>query len=109
MPVLATAARTTPRTLAAILLLAAPALLVAVKGFGLSPGGAIALYFTVWWTTLFAVLPFAARAQGTDAAVPGADPGAPASPRLREKALWTTLWADLVFVLAVAALPLAGL
>lgn len=113
-PVDALAARvaaTTPRTLAAVIALVAPVIVVAVLAFGLTIAGAIALYFVVWWTLLFAILPFAARPRPGDdpTPVPGADPGAPAVPRLREKVLWTTLWSDLVFLAAAAAFPLAGL
>ena len=82
----------------------------AVAPFGLTIGGALAVYFVVWWTLLFAVLPLRNQAE-TDPAlvVPGQDPGAPASPRLREKAIWTSLVASIVFVGTAAILPLAGL
>jgi predicted secreted protein len=40
---------------------------------------AIAIYFIIWWLTLFAVLPFGIRSQReTGEVVPGSDPGAPA-------------------------------
>ena len=43
----------------------------------------IALYFVVWWMTLFAVLPFGVRTQGESGhVVPGTPEGAPANPRL---------------------------
>ena len=35
---------------------------------------AIAIYFLIWWLTLFAVLPWGVRAQGPDSP-PGTDPG----------------------------------
>ena len=64
----------------------------------------------VWWTTLFAVLPFGVRSQAEAGDVtPGSDPGAPALPALREKAVWTSLAAALVFTLVAWLLPLAGL
>lgn len=45
-------------------------------------GSAFAIYFVIWWTTLFAVLPFGARAQGKGGeTVAGADPGAPSVTR----------------------------
>ena len=72
--------------------------------------GALALYFLVWWTTLFAVLPFGVRSQAEAGDVtPGSDPGAPALPALGEKAVWTSLAATLVFTLIAWLLPLAGL
>ncbi|MDF2115270.1 DUF1467 family protein [Roseiarcaceae bacterium H3SJ34-1] len=65
----------------------------------------IALFITIWWTVLFAVLPFGVRSQheagvGEGPLVTGTDPGAPLRPRLLAKALWTTLisvviWAGL--------------
>ena len=104
-----TLAATTVRALLAMAALAAVALAIGVVAFGLTIGGAVAVDFVVWWTVLFAVLPFAARAGTGGGAIQGADPGAPDLPRLREKALWTTIWSDAVFLLAVAAFPLAGL
>jgi predicted secreted protein len=107
--VIGTLAATTARALLAVVALAGAALALGVVAFGLTLGGAVAVYFVVWWTVLFAVLPFAARAGTGGGAIKGADPGAPDLPRLREKAIWTTVWSDAVFLLAVAAFPLAGL
>jgi len=58
----------------------------------------IAIFFLIWWVTLFAVLPWGVRSQheGADMA-PGTDPGAPISVRLGRKLLWTTLVAALVY------------
>ena len=59
---------------------------------------AVAIYFLIWWVTLFAVLPFGVRSQVESGdVVTGSDPGAPALPRLWSKALWTTLVASVVF------------
>jgi predicted secreted protein len=78
--------------------------------FGLTVAGAIALYFVVWWTGLFAVLPFGVRSQAEMGEVAhGSDPGAPTTPALAEKAIWTTIVAAVVFVAAAWLLPLAGL
>lgn len=42
-------------------------------------GSAIAVYFIIWWTLLFAILPFRVRSQQEAGQVtPGSDPGAPA-------------------------------
>jgi len=58
----------------------------------------IAIYFIIWWTVLFAVLPWGVRSQQESGAVaPGTDPGAPAVPRLRRKLVWTTIVAAIVF------------
>jgi predicted secreted protein len=59
---------------------------------------ACALFLTIWFTVLFAVLPFGVRSQheaGTT--VPGTDPGAPVAPRLLVKALWTSVVSLVVF------------
>jgi predicted secreted protein len=98
-----------PRALLACIVLMLPALLLATGPFGLTWFGALALYFVVWWTLLFAVLPFRAGDDGSIPLVPGQDPGAPPRPQMRRKALWTTLISDVVFIAAIAAFPLAGL
>ncbi len=97
-------------TVALVLILTAAAIAVAVRGFDLTIAGAVSLYFVVWWTLLFAVLPFGVRSQAAvGEIVAGSEPSAPSAAGLNEKAIWTTVVADVVFVLAVAALPLAGL
>jgi predicted secreted protein len=59
---------------------------------------AIAIYFIIWWTVLFAVLPWGVRSQRESGAVThGTDPGAPAIPRLGSKLVWTTIVAAVVF------------
>ncbi len=58
----------------------------------------LAIYFILWWTVLFAVLPIGVRSQhevGISAA--GTDPGAPVVPQLLKKALITTLVATILF------------
>ena len=60
---------------------------------------ALAIYFLIWWVTLFAVLPWGIRSQAeSGAVVPGSDPGAPTLPHVLAKLLWTTFIAGLVFV-----------
>lgn len=56
----------------------------------------IAIYFLIWWISLFAVLPFGVRAQGDEGA-PGTDPGAPVLPRILSKVIWTTVLASVIF------------
>jgi predicted secreted protein len=61
---------------------------------------AIAIYFIIWWTVLFAVLPWGVRSQEENGSVSkGTDPGAPAIPHLRRKIIWTTVVAGIVFTL----------
>ena len=102
--------RSTPATLAAITVLVAIFVALGVSLFKLTVGGGVALYFVIWWTLLFAILPLRNHAETRpEHIVPGQDPGAPAAPRLREKALLTTLLSGFVFLGALAVFPLAGL
>ncbi|MFO1089802.1 MAG: DUF1467 family protein [Hyphomicrobiales bacterium] len=59
----------------------------------------LAIYFVIWWTVLFAVLPFGVRSHH-EAGVP-VEPGhadaAPVEPMLVKKAIWTTIVAAVVF------------
>jgi predicted secreted protein len=59
-----------------------------------------AVYFIIWWVTLFAVLPWGIRSQHDDEErAPGTDPGAPVVANLGRKLLWTTLVATVIFAL----------
>lgn len=58
---------------------------------------AIAIYFLIWWVTLFAVLPWGVRAQNEADRPPGTDPGAPAIPHLVAKLIATTGVAAVIF------------
>ena len=105
-----TAAASLWLTLGLVVLVASLAVTVAVQGFGLRVSGGIALYFVIWWTTLFAVLPFGARSQAEAGEVTaGSEPGAPAVPALRERAIWTTLVSAVILIAAAALMPLSGL
>ena len=58
----------------------------------------IAIYFLIWWLTLFAVLPWGVRSQTEAGDVEaGTDPGAPALHRVWIKLLWTTAIASTIF------------
>ena len=60
--------------------------------------GGLALYFVIWWITLFAVLPFGIRSQHeTGDVVAGTEPGAPVLPGLLRKAVITSLIAAVIF------------
>jgi predicted secreted protein len=63
---------------------------------------AIAIYFLIWWVTLFAVLPFGVKSQheGGDFAQ-GTDPGAPMMARIGSKLIWTTVVATTIFIVVV--------
>ena len=58
---------------------------------------AIAIYFLIWWITLFAVLPWGVRPQAQGQFVRGSDPGSPAVPELGKKLIWTTIVAGVIF------------
>jgi len=58
----------------------------------------IAIYLTMWWVVLFAVLPFGVRSQHEDSEYhQGTDPGAPVAPKLLMKALITTVVTSVLF------------
>jgi predicted secreted protein len=97
-------------TIAAVIVVSGIAVAIAVNAFALRVSGGLALYFVIWWILLFAVLPFGVRSQAESGeVVHGSEPGAPALPALREKAIWTTLVASIVLVVVAAVFPLAGL
>lgn len=64
---------------------------------------AFAIYFVVWWVTLFLVLPFGVRSQHEDETAPGTDPGAPIIARMGWRLLWTTLLSAAIFGAGVYA------
>jgi predicted secreted protein len=71
---------------------------------------AVAVFFTIWWIVLFAVLPFGVTSQheagGQQNLPSGTDPGAPVAPMLARKALWTTLISAILFGALYAYLAL---
>ena len=76
----------------------------------LTPVGAFGLYFVIWWTIVFAILPIRIQSQAEAGEVTaGTEPGAPSNPALRERAIWTTIAAGLVFLALASFLPLSGL
>jgi len=65
---------------------------------------AFAIYFVLWWVTLFLTLPFGVRSQHEDGSgAPGTDPGAPIASRMAAKLIWTTLISAVIFALAMLA------
>ncbi|MBQ1540581.1 DUF1467 domain-containing protein [Caulobacter sp. CCUG 60055] len=64
----------------------------------------IAIYLTIWWTVLFAVLPLGVVSHaeaGLDKG-DGGDPAAPVDPKLKRKFFTTTWVATLVFAIVWA-------
>jgi predicted secreted protein len=63
-----------------------------------------AIYFVLWWVTLFVTLPFGVRSQHEDGeGAPGTDPGAPVASRMGRKLIWTTLLSAVIYALSMAA------
>jgi predicted secreted protein len=63
-----------------------------------------AIYFVLWWITLFVTLPFGVRSQHEDGVgAPGTDPGAPIASQMGRKLIWTTLISAVIFALAMFA------
>ena len=59
---------------------------------------AFAIYFVVWWLTLFLTLPFGVRSQHEDGVgAPGTDPGAPIATQMGRKLIWTTVLSAVFF------------
>jgi predicted secreted protein len=62
---------------------------------------AFAIYFVIWWITLFLTLPFGVRSQHEDGeGPPGTDPGAPIATRMGRKLIWTTVISAVFFAIA---------
>jgi predicted secreted protein len=60
---------------------------------------AFAIYFVMWWVTLFLTLPFGVRSQHEDGGgAPGTDPGAPVASRMGRKLIWTTVISAVIFI-----------
>ncbi len=61
----------------------------------------VCIYLTIWWTVLFAVLPWGVQSHH-EAGInlgDGGDPGAPVDPKLKKKFLTTTWISAVVFTL----------
>jgi len=67
----------------------------------MTPFTAVAIYLTLWWTVLFAVLPIGVQSHheaGIDRG-DGGDPGAPVDPKLKRKFITTTWVSALIFAI----------
>jgi len=67
----------------------------------MTPFTAVAIYLTIWWTVLFAVLPLGVQSHaeaGIDKG-DGGDPGAPVDPKLKKKFFTTTWISAVLFIL----------
>ena len=70
----------------------------------------LAIFFIIWWTTLFAVLPIGIRSQFEENDVaPGTEPGAPSQFSLLKKFLWTTLFSLAIFAAFYTLTQIVGI
>jgi predicted secreted protein len=60
----------------------------------------VAIYLTIWWTVLFAVLPLGviSHAEAGIDKGDGGDPGAPVDPKLKKKFITTTWISAILFI-----------
>jgi predicted secreted protein len=64
----------------------------------------LAIYFVIWWVTLFVTLPFGVRSlHETGGGAPGTDPGAPTVSLMGRRVIWTTALSAVIFALALMA------
>lgn len=64
----------------------------------------LAIYLTIWWTVLFAILPIGVTSHaeaGIDKG-DGGDPGAPVDPKLKRKFITTSWVSAIVFLVGMA-------
>jgi predicted secreted protein len=61
----------------------------------------VAIYLTIWWTVLFAVLPLGvvSHAEAGIDLGDGGDPGAPVDPKLKRKFTTTTIISTVLFAI----------
>ncbi len=66
----------------------------------------IAIYLTIWWTVLFAVLPLGVKSHAEEGVpVPGGgDPASPVNPNLKRKFITTTWVAAILCALVYAVI-----
>lgn len=76
----------------------------------MSLGSAFAIYFVVWWVTLFAVLPFSVRTQAeAGEVVPGAPASAPEKTSFLKIAIRNTVVASIVFAVIYWLIVYSGI
>lgn len=76
----------------------------------MGPLTAVAIFLTIWWTVLFAVLPWnvVSHAEAGIDKGDGGDPGAPVDPKLKQK-FFTTTWISVIVFAAIWAIVHFGL
>ncbi|MEX1250985.1 MAG: DUF1467 family protein [Hyphomonas sp.] len=72
----------------------------------MSWAGVIIVFVLAWWISFFAVLPIGVKGQWEDdSTVPGTEEAAPKNPMLAKKAIWASIGAVIVTVLAALIIP----
>ena len=66
-----------------------------------------AIFITVWWTVLFAVLPLGMAQQDQEPPTDGSQWGAPANPNLKKKFI-TTTWVSVLVWIFIMVLIFTG-
>jgi predicted secreted protein len=76
----------------------------------MGPVTCIAVYITIWWTALFAILPLGVQshAEAGIEVTDGGDPGAPVNPNLKRKFITTSWVSAIAFVIVYGLVWLAG-
>lgn len=76
----------------------------------MNPVGGVIIYILIWWCVFFAVLPLGVRGRWESEAdgVAGADPGAPARPDLKRKAILASIISAGLWIV-VAAVIVSGI
>ena len=76
----------------------------------MSVTGAIVLYAVIWFLALLVALPIGIRSQEEAGAVaPGTPASAPDNPRIRQKMIWVTAIATLIWAAVCSGLIWGGL
>ena len=68
----------------------------------MDPVGAFVVFVITWWLSFFCVLPIGVESQyeGDDGVIQGTEEGAPKEPMLKKKALWATIGAIVLTLVA---------
>jgi predicted secreted protein len=71
----------------------------------MTPVTGVAIFITVWWTVLFAVLPWGVQSHHEAGVTPsgGGDPASPVNPNMKRK-FFTTTWISVLVFLVIWAL-----
>lgn len=68
----------------------------------------VAVFFIIWWTVLFVVLPFGMRVPEGEEQLLGTQEGTPTNPRIGRKALITTAISIVVFAIFYVVTQIIG-